>query len=382
MSPRDASGQADGAAAFGTEPVGGTEAEYEVILESISDAVFITDDAGALTFVCPNVASIFGRSAGEVLALGNVRALLDEGLFEPAALQEAGELRNLEADIRNRGGQSRNLLVNVKRVAIKGGTRLYSCRDVTDRRRAEEQLHRREAELAHAARLSVMGELATTLAHELNQPLGAICAYADACQAKMRRGEVSGLARRIEEIALQAEQAAGIVRRVRDFCRKRAPVRQRVDVNGVIQDAIGLIEAELRKNDIRLTLALGEGLPRVSGDPIQLQQVVLNLARNAVDAIERARTTRRALVVSSGAADAGTVAVCVRDDGVGLEDEALARVFEPFYSTKAEGMGMGLSISRTIVAAHAGKLWATRNGGGGATFHMVLPVADKEYGDV
>ena len=477
----------------------GAEEEHEVILRSISDAVFIADDAGALTFVCPNVAKIFGRSAQELLEMGNVSALLGDGLYDPEELRRTGELENIDVEVRDKGGQPHCLLVNVKRVAIKRGTRLYSCRDVTERRHAEqalqherqrlagvleaipafvylqapdhtiryanhrfldkfgdpagrrcyeiiagldlpcarcptfrvfetgkpeewewtsgdgrsymiydaplsdvdgsplvlemgiditerrqteERLHEREAELAHAARLSTMGEMATSLAHELNQPLGAVCAYADACQAKLRSGNMQGLPDSIEEIAVQAQQAAQVVRGVREFCRKKAPVRQKLSVNTVIREAVGLVEAELRRGGVVLTLELTERLPPVWGDPIQLQQVILNLARNAVDAMCQGQDTRRTLTIVSATTDDGTVAVDVRDNGIGLDDAAIARIFEPFYSTKADGMGMGLAISRTIIKAHGGRLWATRNVEGGVTFHVALPATTEEAGDV
>jgi PAS domain S-box-containing protein len=244
--------------------------------------------------------------------------------------------------------------------------------DVTERELAEMAAREHQAMLAHFSRLSTVGELASGIAHELNQPLAAICNYARGC---VRRLEGDGQAPEevldaMRRVAAQGERAGQVLRRIRNFLRKEAPPPVPVDVNRVIREAAELIAPELQQKAISLRLDL-VSTPPVMADFIQIEQVVLNLAQNAVEAMHG---ERRELAVETRVG-ADVVEVAVLDTGPGLGPEALDRVFDPFYSTKPNGMGMGLSISRSIIEAHHGRLWAADRDGGGAAFRFTLPLA-------
>lgn len=247
--------------------------------------------------------------------------------------------------------------------------------NVTERKRTEEQARDLQAELAHVTRLSTMGEMASGLAHELNQPLAAIIAYADACQelvdsGRMDRGQLLEVLR---AVASQAERAGKIIHRLRSLVRKSRPVRNPIQVNEAVREVAALLESEIREAGVQLQLRLGEQLPHVPADFVQIQQVLLNLLRNGLDATADADSERRELVVSTDQTAEGQVQVMIRDGGRGVTQENIARLFEPFFTTKAEGLGMGLPISRTIVEAHGGRLWLTPNADGGMLARFVLP---------
>ncbi len=247
------------------------------------------------------------------------------------------------------------------------------ARDITERKRAEEAAQQHQIELAHASRLSTMGEMASELAHELNQPLGAITTYADACRKMLDSGRHERVAAIVDDISEQAHQAAEILRRVRGFVRKQSPLRTGIDVNQVVREVVGLVAPEARKHGITIALELADDLPAVEADPIQLQQVVLNLARNGFDAIIREGGDRRRLTIRSESDGAAGITVHVIDTGCGFAGGSTERLFEPFYTTKPQGMGMGLSICQSIVKSHGGRLEASPRDEGGAVFRLTLP---------
>lgn len=251
-----------------------------------------------------------------------------------------------------------------------------SVRDITDRKRAEEQVKTQQAELAHASRLSSMGEMISGLAHELNQPLGAICSYADACKRMLESGSLEAVAETVDKLAGQAERAGEIVRRVQRFVRKGRPQRSTVDVNNIIRETIRMVQSETMLKGIVIALDLCDRAPVVLGDPIQIQQVILNLLRNALDAIGQAEAGHHKITIRSSMVEGVSVLVRVCDTGVGLDGRAVEQIFDAFYTTKPGGMGMGLSISRSIVEAHGGKRRVTPNRERGATFYLLLPAKD------
>jgi len=253
--------------------------------------------------------------------------------------------------------------------------------DVTERKRAEQQAREHEAQVAHVARLSTVGEMATGIAHEINQPLTAMVTYAQACLRMMGSGKADQdkLRGAIQQVTAQGLRAGEIIRRLREFTRMRETKRTAVNLNTLVREAVRFVEAEAREDGIDMRLDLSGHLPNIIADTIQIEQVILNLLRNAIDAMGDSGT-QRVLTVQTGRKNTGKVELVVRDTGPGLAEEVMDQIFEPFVTTKSQGMGMGLSISRSIIEAHHGHLWADAPGAEGAVFHFVLPAASK--GDV
>jgi signal transduction histidine kinase len=252
--------------------------------------------------------------------------------------------------------------------------RLHIATDVTERRRAEERYLQQQEKLALTARLVAVGEMAATLAHELNQPLAAIANYNMGCVQRLRSGDwgAAELLAAMEKSAVQAERASGVIQRLREFVARRAPRLRACDINEVVRGVRSAIEAEAGKRSVRLTLALSERIPYVRADQTLMEQVILNLARNAIDAMQDTPAGERELCIRSRDGAGDTVEVEVADRGQGIDPEFEANLFAPFLSTKPDGMGLGLHISRSIVEAHGGHLWATRNGERGTIFHFSL----------
>ncbi|WP_434623140.1 sensor histidine kinase [Azospirillum sp. B2RO_4] len=252
-------------------------------------------------------------------------------------------------------------------------------REMAERRRAEENARERQREIDHVARLSILGEMASNLAHELNQPLGAIANYARGCTRRLEAGtgRPAELADATRAIADQADRAAHIIARIRNFVRKRAPQIEPVDINDAVRAAAALCADRARSAGIAVTLDLAERLPRVAADAVQIEQVVLNLMKNGLDAMEGCPPAD-GISVRTGLDGEGRVRVTVADCGHGLSAEARERLFDPFFTTKPEGMGLGLSICRTILESHGGHLWAADNPGGGVEMRFVLPAAQEQ----
>ena len=258
--------------------------------------------------------------------------------------------------------------------------------DIEDRKQAESELIEserrfREAqmELAHASRVVTMGQFTASIAHEVNQPLAALRMNAETALRWLARQppNLEKAQQSIERIVSDGKRAADIVNRIRDFSRK-APVRKEsLEVNEAILEIIGLTRGAISEHGVLAKMQLSEGLPPVLGDQVQLQQVILNLIMNAIEAMSEVGDGSRELQISTSEAESGSVLVAVSDSGPGLSPASLARIFEAFYTTKASGLGIGLSICRSIVEAHGGRLWATPNEPQGAVFCMMLPIEEK-----
>jgi two-component system sensor kinase FixL len=251
--------------------------------------------------------------------------------------------------------------------------------DITSRKQADEQNRLLQSELAHLGRLTVAGEMASGLAHELNQPLTAISTYAETCKLLLDAKQPSSedLHTTATEIAAQSRRAAEIIRRMRDFTRRAEPQRAPADINRLIREMVRFCETEAKQRATSVRLDIGDALPSVFADTIQIQQVVLNLMRNGIEAMEINDVGERNLVIRTTLAGSHLVEVAVADSGPGLTAAAQQQLFHPFFTTKSDGMGLGLSISRSIVEAHDGRLWVTPNAPRpGVTFHFTLPAVN------
>jgi PAS domain S-box-containing protein len=247
--------------------------------------------------------------------------------------------------------------------------------DITARKQAEEKLHEAQAELAHVARVTALGELAASIAHEVNQPLAAVVAHAAACRRWLDRDppnleEARGT---VQSIIKDGNRAGEVIQHVRALVNKTVGQKTPLDINEVVNDVITLLHYELASHRISLRTELAPALGPVLGDRIQLQQVILNLVINGIEAMQPVTDRRRELVIRTRQDDAGKILVEIRDCGIGLAGGNASRLFEAFFTTKSDGMGMGLSICRSIVESHGGRLSASGHAGPGATFQFVLP---------
>lgn len=248
--------------------------------------------------------------------------------------------------------------------------------DVSGRRAAEAEALRRQAEVAHLSRVTMLGELSGSLAHEVNQPLTAILSNAQAAQRFLGQG--GGNAKEVGEIladiVAEGKHAGEVIRRIRALLRKEEVKFEALSLGELVEDVFRLMRADLAGQGVAVSAEVPRTLPAVLGDRVQIEQVLLNLVANGIDAMAGTAPGEKRLLVRAAADGSGTVRVSVADLGSGLGPEELERVFEPFVTTKARGMGLGLSVCRTIVAAHGGRLWAVNNPDRGATFHFTLPV--------
>ncbi|HVQ13746.1 MAG TPA: PAS domain-containing sensor histidine kinase, partial [Vicinamibacterales bacterium] len=250
-----------------------------------------------------------------------------------------------------------------------------SCIDISDRKEAERALQETNAELSRVSRLTALGEFAASIAHEVRQPLTAIIINARICLRWLSAAEpdFEEVKEGLEDVVTAGQRAEEVIRRNRDLFRHHKVEAAAVDINAVIGEVGALVASRLRDNHIALVTSLGEGLPAVTGDRIELQQVLLNLIANAIDAMERVAPDARRIDISSSCTTEQFVQVTVTDQGMGLGGVDVERMFTLSYTTKDAGTGVGLSVSRSIVEAHGGKLWAEQHPGRGATFCFTIP---------
>jgi PAS domain S-box-containing protein len=334
-----------------------------------------------------------GQTPAQVRAHGWLAAVHPDDLFRVAehAVHAANTKAPYEIEYRLRRGSDGSYRWHLARaVPMLGPDGQPVCwigcaTDIEDLKQAQEiltrahdeQLQRHRTELAHVARLSTLGETVATLVHELNQPLHAVANYAHGSVRRLlsRAEKDEDLLAALEQIVEEADRAAEIVRRVRGFIQKREPDLSKLSVNNLVEEAIELGRAELEQCRTRVALELAENLPAVVSDRIQIEQVILNLVRNGLEAMLETPDDSRLLDIRTFRHGDEAVQVDVSDRGKGLGEEDMKRIFEPFFTTKPEGMGMGLSISRSIIQAHGGRLWATTRQDRGCTFHFTLPVS-------
>jgi len=255
-----------------------------------------------------------------------------------------------------------------------------ALQDVTESKVAEEALDRARSELTHVARVTAVSAFTASIAHEVNQPLSGIITNAGTCLRMLAADppDVDGARETAKRTLRDGNRAADVITRLRALFSRREFTLEPLDINEVLQEVVALSLSELQRNRMVLRSEFAPDLPRVTGDRIQLQQVILNLLRNASDAMMSVHDRPRHLVIGTDRVEDNRVRVTVRDVGVGLDVQSMNKLFDAFYTTKTDGMGIGLSVSRSIIERHHGRLWGQPNDGPGATFAFTLPAAEQK----
>ena len=356
-------------------------ATYERVLERMAGGVLLSDGSGMVSFTNPALDDMFGYATGALVGR-HIASLLDYPSAQNArvAREILGQLAARgawEGELRTRRRDGASFLTSARLSAIElaGTARLVGIfEDVTKRKHLEEEARRHQAQLAHVLRLSTMGDMASGLAHELSQPLTAIVNYSMACVRQLRagRGRRQELLEMMEEAAAEALRGGEIIHHLWDFVHKKEPRRETVDLHRVLRDVLRLMAAEAERYGIDMRLDAGATVPCVDVDRVQIEQVVVNLVRNGIESICHAESALRCLCVTTSVT-AASIEVAVCDTGSGLAPEMADEVFAPFVSTKPNGLGMGLSISRSIIEAHGGRLWLTSSPEGGVCARFTLP---------
>jgi len=352
------------------------------ILDSAPDAVIVIDLSGIMTSFSPAAERLFGWRADEAIGR-NVSLLMPSPHREGHDGYLARYARTREAKIIGKGrvvlGQRKDGSTFPMELAVgetRGSRPFYTgfIRDLTDRQNTEARLRDLQTELVHVSRLTAMGEMATTLAHELNQPLSAIANLLTGSRRLLDRGRPEDQAKvrdAVDKASAQALRAGDVIHRMREFVRRGASEKAPESLSKVVEDAAALALIGAHEHLVSTRLQLDPAADAVYADRVQIQQVLVNLIRNGVDAMSD--SPRRELIIASRRLDDGTAQVSVTDTGSGINDDFRERLFQPFMTTKAEGMGVGLSISRSIIEAHGGRIWADANPKGGTVFHFTLP---------
>ena len=319
--------------------------EFDAILQRVHP-----DDRGALMLMLERARSGYGVYEAEfraVLPSGEVRWISTRGRVEFGSDGKPASARSVSHDI-------------------------------TGRKKSEEETQNLRRELAHAGRVSMLGQLAAALAHEINQPLGAILRNAEAAELFMQgeSPDLDEVRAILADIRKDDQRAGNVIDRMRGLLKRRNLDKRPVDVSELIRDVVALIHSDAAARHVTLDLTVANDLRPVLGDPVHLQQVLLNLIVNGMDAINGANPGDRRVSVTAAFDEPNTIEITVNDSGPGIPDDQLTHIFDPFFTTKPDGMGMGLAISRAIIEAHNGRLWAENQNEGGASFRFTLPVAE------
>jgi PAS domain S-box-containing protein len=369
--------------ALQARPAAGPASHFAELYEDAPVAYLVLDEDARVQELNRAGSALLGWSADWPSGRQLRRWILadDLSLFEShlESVLRAGTARQ-RLRLKTRSGQVRDVLLETRLSSNAGRVRrcLAVMIDVSEHERGERLARAEQAKLLHADRLGMMGEMASSLAHELSQPLGAILLNANACVLMAARdpaGRNLRLCTALERICESATYAGGIIHHLRRFLRAADGERRIVDLNAVVVDAARIIEPAALDENVIVHLDLTKSLPKVLGDAVQIEQVLLNLVRNGIDAMDKCAA--RQVTVRTMKLSDDQVAFSVADSGPGISKQVASRLFEPFFTTKADGMGLGLSISRTIVEAHMGRLWWAADAVPGATFICALPIGDR-----
>ena len=359
------------------------EAHLRSILDTVPDGMVVIDERGIIQSFSVTAERMFGYTAEEVRG-HNVSVLMPSPHREKhddyiARYLATGERRIIGLGRvvagQRKDGSTFPMELSVGEVKAERH-RLFTgfVRDLTERQRARQRVQELQSELLQLSRLTEMGQMASALAHEINQPLTAATNYLEAAHLLLVGSESAAAQRAgaaIDDALGQLNRATQIIRRLRAFVRKGEPRQRTEDIAKIVEEAAALALIGAKERGIKVRLRAASQLPRVLIDKVQIQQVVVNLMRNAIEAMEV--SDRRELTVSTELAEDGVITISVADSGPGIAPELADRLFQPFVTTKAQGMGVGLSICRSIVEAHSGRLWAETNPDGGAIFRFTVP---------
>jgi two-component system sensor kinase FixL len=364
------------------------EAHLESILATVPDAMIVIDERGAMQSFSSAAERLFGYRADEVLGK-NIKMMMPSPYRENHDDYLARYLRTGEKRIIGIGrvvvGERKDGSTFPMELAVgemrSNNARFFTgfIRDLSERQKTEARLQELQSELVHISRLTAMGEMASALAHELNQPLSAIANYMKGSRRLLegRADEQSGLVRdAMDKAAEQSLRAGQIIRRLRDFVARGESERRVESIKKLVEEASALALVGAKDQGVRVLFRLDPNVDLVLADKVQIQQVILNLMRNAIEAMEQ--SARRELVLSIAPTGAGMIDVGVADTGSGIGEDIRPNLFQPFITSKRHGMGVGLSISRTIIEAHGGRIWAEPNPGGGTVFHFTLRAVSEE----
>lgn len=346
---------------------------FVTVLEGLDAAVYVTDLDGHLLYANERFhkALATGSSLAKIASAPppspSIRLLpgkVNVGAFE-------GEFHDTEA--------GRWYFIRSRTISwVDGRTvRLQLAADISERKKARELDRQQQEKLQMTARLITVGEMASTLAHEINQPLAAIVNYNMGCVRRMRSGnwDKAELLAAMEKASAQAERAGRIIQRIRELVRKREPSFVRCNLNEIIERVTALIELDAEKNSIKLVPDLSAAVPPVKADAVMMEQVILNLVKNGIEALQETAVENRRLVIRSMLHESQMVEIAIVDNGPGIDSQLEENLFALFFTTKPQGMGLGLHICRSIIEMHSGRLWYSRNPSGGSIFHFSLPVA-------
>jgi two-component system sensor kinase FixL len=366
---------------------GESEAYLRSILDTVPDAIIVIDEGGTIQSFSAAAEKQFGWTAAEAIGR-NVKSLMPEPYrsahdsylfnYRRTGVRRIIGIGRIVVGER-KDGSTFPMELAVGELNTGAGTRFFTgfVRDLTERQDTQARLQELQAELLHISRLSALGEMASALAHELNQPLSAIANYLQGGRRLLALDPPdaarAGVA--LEKAAEQALRAGEVIRRLRGFVSRGENERASESLSKLVEEASALALIGAKEHGVRVTYRFAPSADLVVADKIQIQQVLLNLIRNALEAM--LEVTQRDLTISTSAEKDGFVRVSVADTGTGLTQDVAQRLFQPFVSTKAEGMGVGLSISRTIIEAHGGRIWAETNAAGGTIFHFTLRAAPR-----
>lgn len=360
-----------------------SEMRFRAVVEAVPSAILLVDGKGTIALANAQTEGLFGHTRAELVGMPVERLVPERLRGAHAGLRSLyatspqtramGAGRELFA--RRKDGREFPVEVALSPMTTEAGRFvLASVVDITGRRQLEQATARQRDELAHLSRVAMLGELSGSLAHELNQPLAAILSNAQAAQRYLAQSppRVDQLGDILSDIVKSDHRARSVIQRLRSMLRKEQAQYHRLDINDVVEESLRLMRSDLLNREVGVDTDLAAALPAVNGDRNQLQQVLLNLMMNGFDAMDALPTDRRLRITTQGTAQGG-VEFNVADLGSGIPPADLERIFEPFVTAKAQGMGLGLAICRSIVEAHGGRLWATNNADIGATLHCELP---------